>query len=51
MHLGDTDCWVCGKHFDTVEEHDEHYLKCANENVKTEYSAEEVFDKMYYEDA
>jgi hypothetical protein len=50
MLLGENDCVVCGEKFKTKEEHDKHYKKCADENIKTDYTDEEVFDKIYNED-
>jgi hypothetical protein len=49
MKFGDNDCFVCGEKFETKEEHDKHYKKCANENIKTDYTKEEVFDLIHNE--
>ena len=32
FRIPDTQCIWCWKVFDTVQEHDEHYLACAQEN-------------------
>lgn len=32
MLFGENDCVWCFKKFETKEEHDKHYLNCANEN-------------------
>ncbi|MGF6951911.1 hypothetical protein QF028_004416 [Neobacillus sp. B4I6] len=50
MLLGDNDCVVCGKKFGTKEEHDKHYTKCADENIKTDYTKEEAFDLIHNKD-
>jgi hypothetical protein len=51
MYYDDKTCVICCEKFNTKEEHDKHYSKCADENIKTKYSKEEVFEIVYYEDA
>ena len=49
MFLTEKDCVVCGKSFETIEQHNEHYEKCANQNIKTEFTTEEIFDAIHNE--
>lgn len=49
MQYGENDCFVCGKKFETKEEHDKHYQKCANENLITDYTDEDVFEIIHNE--
>jgi transcriptional regulator NrdR family protein len=49
FQLDDRTCWVCNQRFDTVEEHNQHYRKCADTNIVTEFSDEEIFDAIHNE--
>lgn len=45
--LGENDCVWCGMKLKNKEEHDKHYKKCTEENVKDDYSKEEAFDLIH----
>ncbi|WP_374717715.1 hypothetical protein [Neobacillus sp.] len=51
MYYDDKTCVVCGDKFTTIEEHNKHYKECSDRNFKTDYTEEEFFEIIHYEDA